>query len=95
MAANANGGVNGRHLFNDAYNGNNPAFSQTNCPGIVAVFDWMSPVARMMGAGFVAHETGVRLGGALLARVVHHLAFLTRPAQGFPRLLIDVAVFRR
>jgi hypothetical protein len=52
-------------------------------------------VARMVGAGLVAHEAGVRLGGALGARVVHHLAFLTRPTQRFPRLFIGVPIFRR
>ena len=41
----------GRHLFKDDFS-TNPAFSQTNCPSIVTVFDWMSPVAKMMGLTF-------------------------------------------
>src|SRR5438874_1447506 len=67
----------GRHLFNEAFTATNPAFSQTNCPGIVAVFDWMSPVARMMGLTF-------NEGGTLSDRLERFETLRTHPAFTCP-----------
>src|SRR5262245_43195799 len=38
-------------------------------------------MARMVGAGLVANQTGVRLGGTLGPRMKEHLAPLALPAQ--------------
>jgi prepilin-type N-terminal cleavage/methylation domain-containing protein/prepilin-type processing-associated H-X9-DG protein len=67
----------GRHLFNSDLSGTNPAFSQTNCPGIVTVFDWMSPVARMMGLSF-------NEGGTLGDRLERFETLRTHPAFQCP-----------
>src|SRR5438876_6796521 len=46
-----------RFLFgsgpNDVFNGRqNPAYGINNCPTIIQVFDWMSPIAKVMGVKF-------------------------------------------
>jgi hypothetical protein len=46
--------------------------------------------ARMMRAGVVPHQSGVRLGGRVRARVEQHRAPLPGPAHRVPLLVVDV-----
>ena len=44
----------GRFLFNDPQKSStaNTAYSNSNCPSVIQVFDWASPVAKVMGTKF-------------------------------------------
>jgi prepilin-type N-terminal cleavage/methylation domain-containing protein/prepilin-type processing-associated H-X9-DG protein len=38
----------------------NPAYSDTNCPSVVGIFDWSSPIARVMGVKFEEGANGAQ-----------------------------------
>src|ERR671910_2838728 len=52
-------------------------------------------VQRMMRAGLEPQDSGVRLGGTLLARMEQHLSGLARPADGLPFQLVAMAHLHR
>jgi len=70
-----------RFLYNDSFSGANPTFSNANCPDIIQGFDWMSPVAKMMGIDFnVGPTTADRLERFETLR--NHPAFTCPDAAG-------------
>ena len=47
-----------RFIYNDvAAAALNPTFSATNCPSVIQIFDWASPIAKVMGVKFDEGET--------------------------------------
>jgi prepilin-type N-terminal cleavage/methylation domain-containing protein/prepilin-type processing-associated H-X9-DG protein len=67
-AAQNNGSIPGsgwttaRFLFNGSGAGINGAFTDSNCPSVVDVFDWQSPIGKVMGIKFDEGSTALARG---------------------------------
>ena len=64
-AAQNNGSIPGsphtssRFIYNDLNTATqNPAFSNTNCPSVISISDWASPIAKVMGLRFEEGASG-------------------------------------